>query len=135
VPPTGPATARLRAATSPGRLAGEAGRVVAIIGLDDVHQVVADRSALLGRGLGGADVHPAVDLTGVDAHHLDRPVLAERDRQSRLADARRAEDREEGDGRRAAFERRGHRSHQVRRSSRLISPSGIRETIGRPCGQ
>ncbi len=118
-----------------GRVAREPGGIVAVVGLDDVHQVVMDRAALRLRGLGGADVHPAIDLARVDAHHLDRPALGERHGHAGLSHARRTEDREERDARRRAVRIRKHRGHQVRRSSRLISPSGIRETIGRPCGQ
>ena len=40
----------------------EAGGVVAIVGIDEVDQVVRHRSLLVGAGLAGRQVHPAVDL-------------------------------------------------------------------------
>ena len=41
------------------------------VGIDDVDEVVTYLGLLGGRRLGGADVHPAVDLHRVDGHDLD----------------------------------------------------------------
>src|SRR5262249_52407365 len=73
----------------------EARRIVRLVGLDDVDEVMAHRAALLGGGLRGADVHTAIDLARVDAHYLDRPVLAEGHRKARLADPGRTDDRKD----------------------------------------
>jgi hypothetical protein len=126
----GPAPTRPHGFDRRSRLPAEAGRVISLVRLHDVHEVMANGTPLGVSGLPCSDIHPAVYLTGVDADDLDRPVLRQGDRQARLPDAGRTENREQRD---AAGRR--HAGHQVRRSSRLMSPSGIRDTIGRPWGQ
>src|SRR6266852_4726238 len=116
--------ARLDARDGLEGLAPEAGGMVALVGADQIQKVMAHGRPLGGRGLARADVHVPVDLTGIRAHDLHGQALAQAHRHRRLADARRPHDHEE---------RRG--LYHVRRSSRLISLSESRETMGRPCGQ
>ena len=119
-----------------GRLPDEARRVVGLVGLDDVHQVMADGAALRpawacssrcpsGGRPGGSRRSPPRSASCAASATAARVFPT----------PGRADHREERDGRRRGVRRRRHARHQVRRSSRLISPSGIRETMGRPCGQ
>ena len=52
-------------------------RRIALIGVDDVDQVVRDLGAELGAGLGGADVHAAVHQRGIDADDLGIELLCQ----------------------------------------------------------
>ena len=61
------------AAIGAARVCAEARGVVALVGIDDVDQMMRHRRALLRRRLAGADVHAAVDLARVGA---DRPRWA-----------------------------------------------------------
>ena len=118
-----------------GGLAGEAGGVVA-----------ARRARRRPRGGGGPRGAPRAWAWRCRCPSGGRPGGSRRSR-PRSASARRARPpgascrRPSGRGSRGAgraarrHRRRDTARHQVRRSSRLISPSGIRETIGRPCGQ
>ena len=60
-----------------------------------VEHVVRHQGALLGRGLGGADVHAAVDLHGVGRDDLAVVFLGEGDAEAGLARGRRAADNDD----------------------------------------
>ena len=60
--------------------------------VEHVELVVRDAVPLLGRHLGGADVHPAVELRGVGADDLAAQPLRERDGEVGLAGGGRADD-------------------------------------------
>src|SRR5262249_8207195 len=77
------------------RVPGEAGRIVCVVGIDDIDQVMHDRRPILRRGLAGRGVHAAIDLTRVSGDHLDRQPSAARDGGRGFADARRSRDHEE----------------------------------------
>ena len=65
---------------------GEGGDGEVLPRVDQVDEVVGHLGPLGGRRLGGADVHAAVHLHGVDRHDLDRRVRpGHRQRQRRLA--------------------------------------------------
>ena len=53
--------------------------------VDDVDEVVRRAGQLVGAGLGGADVHAAVDERRVDAHDLDRQHVGDGQRRGGLA--------------------------------------------------
>ena len=69
-----------------------AGDGVVLPGLADVEHVVRDKGALFGRGLGGADVHAAVDLHGVGRDDLAAVTLRQGDAEAGLARGRRPAD-------------------------------------------
>ena len=56
-----------------------------LVGIGQIEQVVRDRCTGRGIGLGGTDVHAAVDLPGVGHQDLDRQALGEGQSQVRLA--------------------------------------------------
>ena len=104
--------------------AAEPRGVIALVRIHDIDQPMAEGGLLLPGRLAGADIHAAIDLARVGVDRLDRQGAGEPDRDGGLSDARGPHDDEE---------RRG--DHQVRPSSRLISRSDSRLTMGRPCGQ
>ena len=65
---------------------------IRLVGIDDVEQMVGQARALREGGLGGADVHPAVDRSGVGRDDFHREVLGQRQRQGGLAGGGRAND-------------------------------------------
>ncbi|MCY1515204.1 hypothetical protein D9M68_497800 [compost metagenome] len=64
--------ARADGVDEPRGVGDEGGGAVAVARIEDVDQVVRHRGLLGGGGLGGADVHAAVDQRRVDADDLDR---------------------------------------------------------------
>ena len=69
-------------------LAQEEGKTVWLIGIDYIDQVVRDGGALLGGGLGCANVHIAVDLATIRAYDLAAQFLSQLDGQCGLAGGR-----------------------------------------------
>jgi hypothetical protein len=61
--------------------------------VQDVELMVGDSPALLDRGLGGADVHAAVELHGIGVDDLAVQLLSEGEGKIRLAAGRRPNDR------------------------------------------
>ncbi len=59
----------------PGGVLHKLGRAVGLQRVADVDEVVRHGGKLVGRGLGGADVHAAVDQGRIDADDLDRQTL------------------------------------------------------------
>ncbi len=88
---------------------------------DDVDQVVRGGGALGGTGLGGADVHVAVDLAAVRADDLAVERVCQLDRQGRLAAGSRAEQHDQrrsaGLGARGRGAGRRLRAGQTRRAA------------------
>src|SRR6266536_1447577 len=106
------------------RLPSEARGVIALVGLDDVEEMVR-HGRLLGAGrLPGGHVHAAIDLARVGTHHLDREACGKVEGGRGLSHSRGPADDE-----------KRRRGYHVRRSSRLISLRDSRETMGRPWGQ
>ena len=66
---------------------------VAVIGIDEVDEMMRHRRTLGGARLGGTDVHAAIHLRRVDRDDLERRPLRKLERQARLAARRRAEKR------------------------------------------
>jgi len=64
-------------------------------GFDDVDEVVGQGGAAVGGGFGGADVHAAVDLHGVDGEDVGVEGLGEVEGGRALADGGGADDEDE----------------------------------------
>ena len=120
----GQAAARANGVDAAERLPSEARGVIALVGLDNVEEMMRHRRLLRGRRLSRGHVHAAIDLARVGAHHLDGEAGGEVNGGRGLAHA----------GGPADDEKR-RRGYHVRLSSRLMSLSESRETMGRPCGQ
>jgi hypothetical protein len=73
------------------RLDAESTRRIALVGIEDIHEVVANLRALGKRRLRGSDIHAAIHLRRVDAHDVDRQLPGERERKPRLPAGGRAE--------------------------------------------
>ena len=97
VPPTttGRRPRRWMSAIAAARVAPEARRLIAVVGIDDVDEVMRHRRALGGCRLAGGDVHEAVDLAGVGADDLEGHASAQRHRGGGLADPGGARDDEQ----------------------------------------
>ena len=67
---------------------------IALVRIHQVEEVMRHPRALGRAGLGGADVHAAVDLRRVDRDYLERILLGELQREARLAARRRSQQRE-----------------------------------------
>ncbi len=67
------------------RIFTETPRRIAFGGIEKIDQMVRHGAAFFGRGLGGADVHAAIDLRRIDTHDLDRMPRGKLHRQVRFA--------------------------------------------------
>ena len=91
------------------RIGAETSRGIRLRGIHDVDQVVGHALACGRVGLGGADVHAAIDLRRIDAHDFHRQSLGKGQGRRRLA-ARRGAEQED----------RLHRPRMKSRSSSAI---------------
>ena len=67
-----------------------------LVGVDDVDEVMRDAGALFGGGLGGAQVHAAVDSDGVAGDDFALEAFGESEREGGFAGAGRAEEEDGG---------------------------------------
>ena len=69
----------------PGRIGAKLRRRIALVGIDDIDQMMRHRGALCGAWLGRAHVHAAVHLRRVHADDLDRIACGDLERERGLA--------------------------------------------------
>ncbi len=62
-----------------------------LVGIGDIDEVMRDAGALCESGLGGADIHAAIDGDGIATHNLAVEALGKRERERRLPAARGSE--------------------------------------------
>jgi len=104
-----------------GRLA-EGGGGPGLAGFEDVDEMMGNAAPFLGRGLGGADVHAAIDQGGIDADDLTTEPFGQTHGQLRLAGGRGAE---QGQDRKGCV----HWPRRNRRSRLAMSISASPSTI------
>ncbi len=100
----------------------------------DVDQVMRHGAAFRRRRLRRADVHAPIHVRRVHAHDLERIAPGQRQRERRLAGARRSHQADRVRG--TSVARAGHvaaRRHRPRRNRRSSSSMRTKDHVGRPC--